>query len=133
MDAFVSRENHPKHNVPFFYVLLEFCSFYALRTLSTCCSVPFDEATQYRVPHTPKKGMYVFISFYALRTLSPCCSLPLDEATHYGALHMSRKGVDALLSFNNHSKSRVLSFSHFARVLLVSRSKGLLTLLCFSI
>ena len=45
-----------------FHVLRKFWSFYALRALSPCCSLPFDEATKYGAPHTQRKGMDAFVS-----------------------------------------------------------------------
>ena len=46
-----------------FHVLREFCSFYAPRAFSPCCSYPLDEVTHYSGSHTPRKGMDAFFSF----------------------------------------------------------------------
>ena len=58
-----------------FHVLSKFCSFYAPRPFSPCCALPFEEATHYGAPYTPRKGMDAFISFqndprYRIRCIS---------------------------------------------------------------
>ena len=52
-------------NIEFFlfHVLHEFCSFYALRTFSPCCSLPFDKATHYGTPDNRSKGMDAILFF----------------------------------------------------------------------
>ena len=82
-------------NIEFFvfHVLREFCSFYAPRTLSPCCSHPFDEATYYGVSHTPTKGIDAFVSFKNLTKHGvPCFS-------HFGQVLLVSRSEDIVILF----------------------------------
>ena len=132
-----------------FHNLREFCSFYTPRTFSRCCSLPFEVATHYGAPHTPRKGMHAFVSLKKdpkhsvpwfprfarvllvlhSRTFSRCCSLPFDLATHYGAPHTHTKGMDVFVLLSKDPKHKIPWFSCFTLVFLVLHYEDLFTLL----